>query len=218
MGSGLLLALQGPAFSAAREGYDDEVLFASIDLRIYRTLDRRGNPTIVLTNLDDAGERLDPRVTGGSPTIGRTFEVPEPPAERRGAAAGRHQEIAEGQADPGPVRVVVRGDGAERPAGEGEVEVTTETGGSTTIVININNNPPPQTVVPAVYTILSTGGLPGPFRYPDRQPFLGYGTRINSPSWFGGLGLNAGNGFGLRGGKPCGNGFDCMFGPEPDRP
>ncbi|HEU4401531.1 MAG TPA: hypothetical protein VFT43_05445 [Candidatus Polarisedimenticolia bacterium] len=85
----------------------------------------------------------------------------------------------------------------------------------TTIVININNPPePPAAPAPVVvYSVLAVGGAPGTLRYPDHQPFLGYGTGIRSPSWFGGLGLNAGNHFGLKTGKSCELGFDCLFGP-----
>jgi hypothetical protein len=92
--------------------------------------------------------------------------------------------------------------------------------GGTTIVININNPPPsPAAAAPAVlYVVPAFGGLPGPFRYPDRQPFLGYGHGIGSPSRFSGLGLNASNGFGLKSAIPCERGYDCLFGPLLERP
>jgi hypothetical protein len=219
LGCGFALAFAWLAFSAAHAAPGgDEVLFASPDLRIYRTFDRHGNPTIVLTNLDDEGNFLDPRTAREEAPAARPPAPRERPAPPAATAAGGRDDEARDEASPNPVRVVVRGGGAERPAGDGEVEVTTEAGGSTTIVININNNPPPPASVPAVYPILSFGGLPGAFRYPEHLHFLGYGHGTGSPSLFSGLGLNAGNRFGLKTGNPCGRGFDCMFGPEADHP
>ncbi|MBI4169669.1 MAG: hypothetical protein HY510_07005 [Acidobacteria bacterium] len=218
LGCGFALALAWPAFSAAHAAPgSDEILFASPDLRIYRTFDRHGNPTIVLTNLDDEGNFLDPRTAREEAPAARPpapRERPVPPAD----TAARGDDEWTGKPSAGPVQVVVRGGGAGRPVDYGEVEVTTDAGGGTTIVININNNLPPPAAVPAVYPILSYGGLPGAFRYPEHQHFLGYGHGTGSPSLFSGLGLNAGNRFGLKTGNPCGRGFDCMFGPEAAHP
>jgi len=158
-------------------------------LRIYRALDRNGRQVVVLTNLDDQGNRLP------SPPDER---VPEAPI-----ATERCQAPARASEEPAPV--------GSAPAQERD-------GGGATIVININNAPL-ETAPDTVYALptLGYGGLVGPFRYPENHHFLGYGTGISSPSLFGGLGLNPGNRFGLKTGTPCAQGYDCMFGPDGGR-
>ncbi len=92
----------------------------------------------------------------------------------------------------------------------------------TTIVININAPPPspaePDGFAPAfypvIYPVASFAALPVPIGYPRNHHFLGYGLDISSPGLFGGLGLNAGNRFGLKTGSACGQGYDCLFAPR----
>ena len=190
---------------------------------IYRTLDRHGTPVVVLTNLDEEGHALagpgeasSPEVPGPRSEGGTCQPAPLPTQDDVESPAGK-------QAVGGRVRVVVnRGDG-QQPADQGEVEVTSDGGGSTTVVVNVNPPSRPEhdtAVVPGVscYPVLAYGGLVGPYRYPDHLYFLGYGPDTSSPSWFGGLGLNAGNRFGQQTGGSCGHGFDCMFGPPHGRP
>ncbi len=206
----LVLLLPACVAEIPADGAPGDTVFQAPGLRIYRGLDRHGGPTLVLTNLDEEGGFLsgrDETPGGGVPAVGSPHDsAANPPADQASAAA------------PAPVTITVReGDGTERPAGTGDIDVATDAAGGTTIVININNLPPPRAEVPNptfVYPVVAIGGLPGPFRYPDRQPFLGYGLGIRSPSWFGGLGLNAGNRFGLKTGVACELGFDCMFAPQ----
>lgn len=162
-----------------------EVIFQAPDLRIYRILGRHGAETFVLTNMDEEGNLLSP---GGEPT-----PCPEPAPE--------------------PPTLAPRGEAATPvPAAP-----AAESGSQPIVIVNVNLpsspvlEPNPSTWG---YPVVSFGGLPGPYRYPERHHFLGYGPDISSPSLFGGLGLNAGNRFGLSIGTPCGRGFDCMFGPR----
>jgi len=201
----------------------EEIIYQSSELKIYRTLDRRGGPVVVLTNLDEEGNVFAGREGGGQPDVAEPHPAgatcPPAPLPVDGGASGPAREKTGG----GRVRVVVnRGDGAESP-NDGEVEVRSDTGGDTTVIINVNPPAPPDretAPIPgaAFYPVLAYGGLAGPYRYPDHLHFLGYGHDNSAPSWFGGLGLNAGNGFGLKNGVPCGHGFDCMFGPAREHP
>jgi hypothetical protein len=162
----------------ARAGDCDDPVLSAPDLRICRTIDRSGRSAVVLTNLDDDGNRLAPDAGPGPAAAPRAW-----------------RETPQGE---------VQGDGR----------------GGTTVVINIDARPDPRpAVVPVVAVpVVAVGGLPGSFRYPDRQPFLGYGGGTSSPGWFGGLGLNASNNFGLKTGRTCQGGFDCMFGPRVTAP
>ncbi len=180
-------ALLGVALFAARlplraaEPEGGEVVFRSPDLRIFRTLDRHGSPTVVLTNLDEDGNRMGDDEETVCPAASPAPEA-RPPAAKEVPADAVHDGV--------------------------------------TIVVNINNppSPPPEATgaVPSLYPLFSVPGLPAAFRYPDHLPFLGYGLDTSSPSFFGGLGLNAGNRFGLSSGRPCGHGYDCLFGPRGD--
>ena len=200
----LLLVSLGTAAWAAPPA--EETVFQSSELRIYRTVNRDGTPIVVLTNVDAEGQFFPGRDE-------RSLAAYSPPPAAPLEARERETKT--------PVRVVVnRGDG-ESPAAADEVEVATDPGGGTTVIINIHPPapPPPQTVVvPVAYPPVAYGGLVGPFRYPDRLYFLGYGPGIASPSYFGGLGLNAGNRFGLKTGVACDRGYDCMFGGTRDHP
>jgi hypothetical protein len=199
-----------------------EILFQSSELKIYRATSPRGTPVMVLTNLDALGNRLAP--------------LPEDecvPAIAAGPEGGGRNTTGAGTSDRSPevpttsssgsVKVVVnQGDGAA-PIEERNVEVSADGSGGTTVIININPPAPPEkdTAVfplPQAYPVVVTGGLAGAYHYPNHLYFLGYGPDISSPSMFGGLGLNAGNGFGLSNGTPCTRGFDCMFGPKTPRP
>jgi hypothetical protein len=197
---------------------DDPVLSAP-DLRICRTIDRSGRSAVVLTNLDDDGNRLAPDAGPGPAAAPRAWRETSQGEDTGTADAGAGTADA-GGADPATVRVVVRGEGGDRDFAAGEVEVQGDGRGGTTVVINIDARPDPRpAVVPVVAVpVVAVGGLPGPFRYPDRQPFLGYGGGTSSPGWFGGLGLNASNNFGLKTGRTCQGGFDCMFGPRVTTP
>ncbi len=193
----------------------NETIFESPDLRIYRALDRDGRAVVVLTNIDQDGNFFPGR---------RQEQVAERPAALpESCAAGSGPAPAPpGAEEPKrrSVRVRVGGDdGSERPAREDEIEIGSDGTGDTTIVININNPAPAPSAAPILaYPVLAFGGLPGPFRYPDHLHFLGYGHGVGSPSLFSGLGLNAGNHFGLKTGTTCENGYDCLFGPLHEHP
>lgn len=205
----------------------DEILFQSSDLRIYRTLSR-GTAVVVLTNVDAEGNLLSggdgpcshPQAAPARPVTG----LPGAEGAREGSPTGKGgQAIAPASTtDGGAVKVVVNGDGGATPADQPDVVVTTDGTGGTTVIVNINPARPdkPDIVdVPAwSYPIIAFGGLLGGFHYPEHLYFLGYGPGTSSPSMFGGLGLNAGNRFGLKPASPCDKGFDCMFGPLPGRP
>ncbi len=171
----------------------DQELYRSADLRIYRAMARDGGAAVVLTNLDEEGHRL-----GGE--VEEDLCPSPPPAPALPAVVA----LPPAAVEPPTAEVRDRG-----PSG-------------TTIVININTPPPapagPDGFAPAAYPVVFPGGffavLPGAVRYPSHLPFLGYGLDISSPGWFGGLGLNAGNRFGLKTWSDCGRGYDCMFGPR----
>jgi hypothetical protein len=202
----LLLGACGTAAWAAPPA--EETIYQSSELRIYRTVNRDGTPIVVLTNVDAEGQFFPGRDE-------RSLAAYSPPPAAPLEARERETKT--------PVRVVVnRGDG-ESPAAADDVQVEADGRGGTTVIINIHPPapPPPQTVVvPAVagYPIVSYGGLAGPFRYPEHLHFLGYGHGTSAPSYFGGLGLNAGNRFGLKTGVACDRGYDCMFGGTRDHP
>lgn len=189
------------------------------DLRIFRSVDRLGRATVVLTNLDDEGNLLrgaaeeEAWMTAPRPTAAAVAPPPEVSPAARTA-----------DDEPVAVRVVVRGSEGDREARDREIEVTGDGRGGTTIIVNVDASPAapvapaPPALSPVAWPIVVVGGLVGPFRYPDRLPFLGYGPTTSSPGMFGGLGLNASNGFGLRGATPCREGFDCLFGPRPSKP
>ncbi len=205
------LAMPSRALAAATP---QEILFQSSELKIYRTTSPRGTPVVVLTNLDALGNRLAP-TSDAEVCAGDKERVPAVSTGSEGHGATT--------TSSGSVKVVVNQGGGEAPVDERNVEVTTDGPGGTTVIININPPASPEketAVVPPslVYPVVAIGGLPGAYRYPDHLYFLGYGPDTSSPSWFGGLGLNAGNGFGLSNGTPCTHGFDCMFGPKAPRP
>ncbi len=204
--SGLILFWGGPAGPLRAETQGEGTIYQSLDLRIYRTVDRYGAPTVVLTNLDEEGNRL-----GGEPQ-GVPCAASVPREASRPVTTGDAPDVHPG------LRASVHGpEGTEAPDGAGSVEIKGDGRGETTVVININNLPPPPPA-PApepqvLYPVFAGGGLAGPFRYPDHQYFLGYGPGVSSPSLFSGLGLNAGNRFGLKTGRSCGQGYDCLFAP-----
>lgn len=198
----------------------EEILYQSNDLRIYRSVDRHGAPVVILTNLDAQGNFF-PGHRSDAAAVERRSEPSGSPS-----LAGSPEPASGTAPHPAPaaqVRVVVnRGDGAD-PADADDVQVEADGRGGTTVIINIHPPAPPErqtVVVPAVagYPVVAYGGLAGPFRYPEHLHFLGYGHGTSAPSHFGGLGLNAGNRFGLKTGVACDRGFDCMFGPARDHP
>jgi len=197
----------------------EAILYRSMDLMIYRALDRRGVPVVVLTNLDEEGRAL------AGPDRPTDADTP------RGESENCRPAAAPVPADPGNtapsagagerVRVVVNQGGAPSTE-QGQVEISSDDAGGTTIVINVNPPPRPEREVVIVQdgwspTVPTYGGIVGSYRYPDHLYFLGYGPDISSPSLFSGLGLNAGNGYGVKTGASCGRGFDCMFGPSRER-
>ncbi|HKN47777.1 MAG TPA: hypothetical protein VJ144_07380, partial [Candidatus Polarisedimenticolia bacterium] len=117
----------------------DETIFRSPDLRIFHALDRNGNPTVVLTNLDDEGNRLG----GGGSELecadlqGRVGPAGPPAASQ--ALSGRQESGGQGPSRRGgEVNVVVnQGDGVEKPLEGGDVEVRNGEGGGTTVIVNI---------------------------------------------------------------------------------
>jgi hypothetical protein len=204
----------------------DVIIDQSSGVMIYRGVSPRGTPVVVLTNLDEEGNRLP---CPGADAAGSGLKTPlcgdEPQARVRPAPMDRERAPnAPPPPPPGQVKVVVKQSEGAAEVDARDVEVTADGSGATTVIININNSPATperETVVvpaPLAYPIVAIGGLAGGFRYPDHLHFLGYGHDTSSPSWFGGLGLNAGNGFGLVTGTSCGHGFDCMFGPASPHP
>jgi hypothetical protein len=193
---------------AASEPHPGEPIFESASLRIYRVLDNAGRPRLLLTNLDEDGNRLAPEEEQASPAKRIDSSPPSPAEPRTWDSPGTRPESEERE-----IHV---------DAGEDNV-VRVDDGNGTTIIININPPPPPapaeQVIVPAMgVPWIGWGSITGGYRYPDELPFLGYTSGVGSPSWMGGLGLNAGNGYGLSTAKPCGRGFDCMFPPTTPRP
>jgi len=210
-----VLVLLAGAFGTAAWAADsaEETLFQSSELRIYRTVNRDGMPVVVLTNVDAEGQYFP----GRPADVPARGERPTPPGPSVPAAS---PEAPERPAAPA-VRVVVNGAEGDADAPSHEVEVTSESTGGTTVIVNIHPpQPPPRetVVVPAAYQPITGGVLVGPYTYPDHLYFLGYAPGTSSPSYFGGLGLNAGNRFGLKTGQACDRGFDCMFGPTGDHP
>ncbi len=223
------LTTVSPAATAASHPEPDpgtrtDVILQTDELRIYRIRRSDGRRALVLTNLDEGGRRMggegpppaprDLAPDRRSAISGTRAETEDPAPEERGATPGTAP----------TVQVIVRRDDGSRHAVEaGDVEMDPR-GDGTTIIINIDATPasppaasPPVLVAPVV-AIPGIGGIRGPIRYPEHHHFLGYGHDISSPGYFGGLGLNAGNGFGLSNARPCGRGFDCMFGPGRDHP
>ena len=214
-----------PASGASRS---DEILDPSSGVRIYRGVSRYGLPVVVLTNLDEAGNRLPSLggAAGGAPASGRAAS----PCDGEDKAQGKPESADANRASGTPasppvasVKVVVNQGEGTGEVDARDVEVTADGSGGTTVIININPpiSPERETVIvptPFAFPVVAVGGLAGGYRYPDHLPFLGYGHDNSSPSWFGGLVLNAGNGFGLKNGTPCGRGYDCMFGPPGPHP
>jgi len=225
---GALLVSAGTAPARAlTEDEEADVVFRSPDLRIYRAFDRHGAVALVLTNLDEGGNLL--RGSSDTPVCAPALS-PTPGSggsEPAASAAIESSRNSEGNAAAanvptgrGGVTVTVNG-GTDAGTADGtQVEVSDGGQGGTSVVININNNPPPPqpAPVPVYYSSVVVGGIAGAFRYPARQPFLGYSLDGRSPGFFGGLGLNAGNRFGLKTGNTCGNGYDCLFAPSARKP
>jgi hypothetical protein len=189
------------AGSFDRPDLEVEIIFQSPQLRIYRTLDKNGRVATVVTNLDAEGNPLDAGRERRAPedtfSTGAQTELIE---ERPAAPPERGEPRAGAPRAGGAVKVSVRsGDGPERPADAGEIEVRGDEAGGTNIVININNLPPPPAPAPpparepvvVAWPVGFPGGIVGPFRYPEHQYFLGYGPGVRSPSSFSALGLRA---------------------------
>ncbi len=197
------LGIFAPPASAASE----QELFRSADLRIYRAVARDGGATIVLTNLDEKGNRFGGEVVDASripPAVSPQAAVVNVVAS---AAPARPAAVP-----PAPVAA------EEPPIAEGRDSGTS----GTTVVININVAPPAPAesvpFAPVAYPVFYQAAAPaapsGRIGDYSNHHFLGYSLDISSPGWFGGLGLNAGNRFGLKTGSSCGHGYDCMFGPR----
>jgi hypothetical protein len=219
----LLLAPLVLCARPARGAPDSEViLYESHGLRIIRTLAADGTPVTLLTNVDADGNLLSgpvtPEITPGSARGGAAAVAPA--GDGAGgitAGVGPVPGARGGAGRAGNVTVVVNGGDHPGALDEPDVQVTSDGSGGTTVIVNIG--PPPATIQepvilppPSSYPVV-TGGIVGGYRYPDHLYFLGYAPGISSPSWFGGLGLNSGNGFGLSNGNHCTRGFDCTFGP-----
>jgi hypothetical protein len=204
-----VLGLVSPAALAAgsfdRPDPEVEIIFQTAQLRIYRTVDKNGRPATVVTNLDAEGNPLD--AGWGQQVLEDrlgTGAQPAPIDEQPAADPNRSEPQAGASPARGAVKVSVRsGDGPERPADDGEIEVRGDEAGGTTVVININNNPPPPAPAPPpaygptvpAWPVVLYGGIVGPFRYPEHHHFLGYGLGVRSPSSFSALGLRASDRF-----------------------
>jgi len=203
----------------------DTIIDQSSGVMIYRGVSPRGTPVVVLTNLDEAGNRLPcPGTDAAESGLKTPFCGDEPRAQAQSAPMDAERAPGVPPAPThGTVKVVVKQNEGAAEVDSRDVEVTADGSGATTVIININSPAAPErepvvVQAPLPYPIVAIGGLAGGFRYPDHLHFLGYGHDTSSPSWFGGLGLNAGNGFGLVTGTSCGHGFDCMFGPASPHP
>ena len=125
--------------------------------------------------------------------------------EQQLGAGARMEAAAEGAA------TVTRFVG-EIPKFLGQAERTADAAPAPLVVVNV------QPAEPAAYSLplypVWTGSIVGPYRYPNRIGFLGYGSGTASPGWFSGLGLNPGNNYGHRKeDKPNTTGFGAFFGP-----
>jgi hypothetical protein len=197
-----------------------EPVFESESLRIYRVLDSEGRQRLLLTNLDEDGNRLAPEDEEA-----RTVERPEAPPLPAASVRTVESPGTRPEFDPPPAKPVSEEREIYVEAGDDSV-VRVDDGRGTTIIININPPPAPEPPAPTeqvIVPVLSApwvgwGSIVGHYKYPDDHPFLGYSTGVGSPSWLGGLGLNASNGYGLSTAKPCGRGFDCMFPPTTPGP
>ena len=232
---GFLTVLQvaTPAFGADSTATTRDVIYESSEVRIYRTVRPDGQSAVVLTNLDAEGRRMGGEIPAPyrppTPIERRAVEdLPSPLADPADAAVYPASDDAlpappnagAGAVAPVPeVQVIVnRGDGSQDTVRQDAVRITPSAGG-TTVIINIDAvAPQPPAPVPVVFApIAAFGGVPGPIRYPEHHHFLGYGHNNSTPGLFGGLGLNASNGYGIRN-TPCGVGFECMFGPQTEHP
>jgi len=169
----------------------NEVLYATAELRISCTANRQGRPALLLTNLDEDGERLSPEAPdfppspATAPRIETTIPAPAPDPD-----PGTHQDRAE------TVAIVLRNDDGSQE--ERTVEVHRKEGDAPTIVINIDNrqSPPPAAAAPAPVAPVTSAwpwapvvyaGLPGPYVFPEHYHFLGASHDNSYPRWFGGL-------------------------------
>jgi hypothetical protein len=176
---------------ALADGTPDQLVYQSPGLRIYRTVDRNGYPTLVLTNLDQQGTLLDP--------VGEASECPPVDASRP-----EEQSVpTEPPRSPRTgIQVVINSGSGGDPSSPGDVTVRDDESGGATVVVNINTSPaPPSDESPLFapfYQVLASSGFIGAFRYPDHLPFLGYGTGASFPSFFSGLGMEPRPRFHLR--------------------
>ena len=196
----LIASLGGGTAAADVIASTSTVVYETESIRVYRIVDDLGRSRLVLTNLDEDGNRLAPEAPDASPG--------EPAGdESRQAGEGPVETSPATDAEPHEVHVDLEQDGVVR----------IDDGNGTTIVININPPPPPPVAEAAVLPVvvrpwIAYGGAIGRYEFPENHPFLGYTTGIDSPGWMGGLGLNAGNGYGLGRGGRC-RGINCMFAP-----
>ncbi len=194
----------------------EQILYQSIGLKIYRTTSLHGTPIVVLTNLDEQGNYLSPH---GGPDVKGVHEPRAADADvTRGALeppASHAVTPGEGRATGG-VSVIVRQGGDAVAGDETDVEVQSDNANGTTVIININAPTAPQTQRPVVSVapcpLVVYGGLPGWFHYPDRLPFLGYGTTNDTPVFFGGLGLSSTARYARAAGGSCKSGPGCPRG------
>ncbi len=203
----------------------DEILFQSSDLKVYRTVSRRGTPVVVLTNLDAEGNLLVPFAgftEKSVSAVGQATSGGSADRERGTGGPGEGQRTSDvsGTTRTDSVKVVVkRGGGAG--IDDGDVEVTADGSGGTTVIINVNPAAPEAERAPAVvfsYPMVAYGGLAGGFHYPDHLYFLGYGPGNDTPVFFGGLGLSSTDRYARAAGRSWCSGSGCPVGPRHPSP
>ena len=221
---GLLIGpLGGPDGRASAGQTQESILYESTGLKIYRGTTRLGAPAIVLTNLDDEGNVLAGGAGGASdqsrtkPSIDTVVAEPAPADGERAAP----EERPEGRVANG-VKVLVQHAGDATPLDERNVEVRSDGTGGTTVIINVNTVAPPekspQFIPEFGYPMVVQGGIVGPFRYPDRLPFLGYGLKNDTPVYFGGLGFSSTERYARALGRQNDPATDCTKGRGAERP
>jgi len=98
-------------------------------------------------------------------------------------------------APPAPPPAAAPEPSAACPAPREEIPAPSAPADPPQVVVNIEipQSPQPWFTAPVV----AVGGIAGPYQYPERLGFLGYGPGLTYPRWFSGLGMNPSSGYGL---------------------